>query len=276
MQTIYRTVPASNFTLNANDLISKPMPFKAKEILLYLLSKPKDWRVKVADIRLTLELTTHTIRQSLLWLQQAGYAGYIRLKTGHTIWKVFSEPQTGYRPDGMPQTVSPHMAKPSVIQINKEQKEIKKQQPVVIAPLIATPMEIIPVVVSSESIDELIYPPQIKDTTPLRKKLNKIKPEVVAKTPAIKQEVLFELAYRMTLQKLHSVPAFLNTLVTAVNDGTFTRTATKQAAGASISSKAHIDTQQTIKQQQQSKASASAPDVSRAGFAGLKMAIRTA
>jgi hypothetical protein len=270
MQTIYRTVPTSNFTLNANDLISKPMPFKAKEILLYLLSKPKDWRVKVADIRLTLELTTHTIRQSLLWLQQAGYAGYIRLKTGHTIWKVFSEPQTGYSPDGMPQTVSPHVAKPSVIQIHKEQKEIKKQQTAAAAP---TQTKEIVVVIDEMEQRELIYPPQIKDLKPIKKVLKKIKPEVVAKTPTITQDALFELAYAMTTKKLSSVPGYLSRLVDAINDGTFTRTGTKQATGGTISNQASIDkTAETLKQQRQSKTSA--PDVGRAAMTGLKMALR--
>ena len=75
MQTIYRTAPASNFAIFSNELVNTPMPFKAKEVLIYLLSKPKDWRVKVADIRSSLALTTHTIRRSLEWLQSAGYAG---------------------------------------------------------------------------------------------------------------------------------------------------------------------------------------------------------
>jgi hypothetical protein len=100
-------------------------------VLFYLLAKPKDWRVKVADIRNNLALTTHTIRKSLEWLQQAGYAGYVRLKTGHTIWKIFDKPQvapqteTAYSPRVMPQTVTPHMAKPNVLQITETEKRKK-------------------------------------------------------------------------------------------------------------------------------------------------------
>jgi len=214
MQTIFRTAPASNFTLLANDLVNTPMPFKAKEVLFYLLAKPKDWRVKVADIRNTLALTTHTIRKSLEWLQQAGYAGYVRLKTGHTIWKIFDRPQvahqteTAYSPRVMPQTVMPHMAKPSVLQITKTE-EIKKPLP---DPEPIPEQKSIVVVA-----DELVFPAQLN---PDQKKAAKHIIKKV-KQPELQQPVLFALAYAMVNQKINSVPAYLQGLVTRANNGTF-------------------------------------------------------
>ena len=62
-------------------------------------------------------------------------------------------------------------------------------------------------------------------------------------------------------------------MVDAVNDSTFTRTATKNDAGGTISNQANIDkTQQRLNEQRQLKSSPQ--DVGRAGLAGLKMAMR--
>jgi len=230
MQTIFRTAPISNFAIFTNELVNTPMPFKAKEVLFYLLAKPKDWRVKVADIRNNLALTTHTIRKSLEWLQQAGYAGYIRLKTGHTIWKVFDKPQAenGYSPRVMPKTVTPHAAKPSELQIKKDHEEINKQLP--------EPQKT--VVVSLDDKEKLIYPEKLS----LEQK--KACKAVIKKAPvALQQEVLFELAYRMTMANLKSVPGYLNTLVTSANKGTFTRTG---ATTASKPDNRHIDSTQAL------------------------------
>ena len=227
MQTIYRTAPASNFAIFSNELVNTPMPFKAKEVLIYLLSKPKDWRVKVADIRSSLALTTHTIRRSLEWLQSAGYAGYVRLKSGHTIWKIFDKPQqeTAHSPRQMPQVVLPHVAKPSDIQIQKDHKEIKKQLPATtVAPPISAQITESIVVVDSE----LIYPSQL--TEPQKKAAKHIIKKI--KKPELQQPVLFALAYAITSGTVKSAPAYLQGLVTRANNGTFepvtATTATKQ------------------------------------------------
>jgi hypothetical protein len=61
MQTIYRTAPASNFTIYANDLINSDIPPTPKSILIYLLSKPDTWRLKIHDIRKQLGLTAYAV-----------------------------------------------------------------------------------------------------------------------------------------------------------------------------------------------------------------------
>ena len=258
------TYPFAPTPLSALFDAEMPSTFsKIHSYILYRLQLP-DWKLSKADVANRFDISMSTVKRAFRWLREHGYLSH----DGFNNWQVYpsSNSPMGVNNEPLERVIN----EPLYIEVSLQRKE--QQQPVVIAPLIATQMEIIPVVVSSEEIDELIYPSQIKDTTQLRKKLNKIKPEVIAKTPAIKQEVLFELAYRMTLQNLRSVPAFLNTLVTAVNDGTFTRTAAKDHAGGTISNQANIDkTQEKLRQQRQSKASA--PDVGRAGFAGLKMAM---
>ncbi len=245
--------------------VDMPSTFsKIHSYILYRLQLP-DWKLSKADVANRFDISMSTVKRAFRWLQEHGYLKH----NGLNNWQVY--PSSNLSKGVINEPLERVINEPLYIEVSLQRK--KEQQPVVIAPLIATQMEIVPVVVSCESIDGLIYPAQIKDITPLRKKLKKIKPEIVAKTPEIAQEVLFELAYRMTLQNLRSVPAFLNTLVTAVNDGTFTRTAAKNDAGGTISNQASIDkTAETLKQQRQSKSSA--PEVGRASLAGLKMAIR--
>jgi DNA-binding transcriptional regulator YhcF (GntR family) len=259
------TYPFAPTSLAALLDVEMPSTFsKIHSYILYRLQLP-DWKLSKTDVANRFDISMSTVKRAFRWLREHGYLTH----DGVNNWKVY--PSSNLPMGVINEPLERVINEPLYIKVSLQRKE--QQQPVVIAPLIATPMEIIPVVVSSESTDDLIYPSQIKDTTPLRKKLNKIKPEIVAKTPAIKQEVLFELAYRMSLQNLRSVPAFLNTLVTAVNDGTFTRTAAKDDAGGTISNQANIDaTQEKLRQQRQSKASA--PDVAKAGIASMFSALR--
>jgi hypothetical protein len=206
-------------------------------------------------------------------LIRAGYATCRRIQSG-AIWNIYDTPQnieTATDPVESHRVNFEHVGNECVLERSDLVERNTTTPTTSAAP---TPTQNIVVVIDELKQDELIYPPQIKDLKPIKKVLKKIKPEIVAKTPTITQDALFELAYAMTTKKLSSVPGYLSRMVDAINDGTFTRTGTKQATSGTISSKAHIDTQQTIKQQQQSKGSA--PEVSRAGFAGLKMAIRTA
>ena len=89
---IYRTALTSNFTQISNDLINSTIPLEPKAILLYLLSKPINWQPKAHDLQKQLGLTAYKVRKGLRWLCSAGFAAYIRLKSGHTIWQIFSKP----------------------------------------------------------------------------------------------------------------------------------------------------------------------------------------
>lgn len=225
------------------------MPYRAKDILFYLLSKSENWNVKVADIRQNLQLTTHTIRQSLRWLQEAGYAGWVRLKSGHVIWTIFSEPQKkGCSPEPIPKVVSPHVVKQTVYKINTVQKERNKTTH--IDPKAPEKEVIENIVVVSLDIEEqeLIFPPQVKDTKALKAVLkNKLDKKLIEKQPTITQDVLFALAWSMTNSAVHNPAGLLTQLCKAANAGTFTNPATKQAAGASITNQLSIDkTNQTL------------------------------
>jgi hypothetical protein len=223
MQTIIKTAHASNFTIIANDLINSTIPPTPKSILLYLLSKPVTWQLKSHDLRKQLGLTAYAVKKALRWLCSAGFAAYMRLKTGHTIWRIFDKPQihqqtkSAYSPAIPPQVEIPQVAFQPVL-INTETEERKKP--------LQTPPEI------HESIEhvvvdsDLIYPVQLNPTqkkgaTHVIKKCN----------PELQQPVLFALAYAMAQNKVKSPVAYLNGLITRANNGTF------EPVGATTASK---------------------------------------
>jgi hypothetical protein len=201
MQTIYRAVPASNFTQIDNTLIASAMPPQAKNVLIYLLSKPDNWRLRVHDLRKQLGISTYAAKKALAWLQSAGYALYTRLKTGHTIWKVYSDPhpiEQPYRPVIPPQVEIPHVAIQPVLE-TLETEQIQKQQPAVVVS------------------DDLIYPVQLDS---VQKKAAKAVIKK-CKVSEMRQPVLFALAYAITAGTVKSPVAYLNGLISRANDGTF-------------------------------------------------------
>jgi hypothetical protein len=89
MQTIFKTIPATNFTIIANDLVNSdipPIPFK---VLCHLLSQP-DKRTYTPQylnsIIKPLGLTNYASKKSIKYLQNNGYLLY--LKGVHTAWQV--------------------------------------------------------------------------------------------------------------------------------------------------------------------------------------------
>jgi len=231
MQTIYKTAPTSNFTIYANDLINSDIPPTPQKILLYLLSKQIIWRVKPHDLRKQLGLTAYAVKKALRWLCSAGFAAYTRLKSGHTIWRIFDKPQTEtvYKPVFTPQVEIPQVAFEPVL-IRTETEEIKKPLP--------APPEIQESIVV---VDELIFPAQLN---PDQKKAAKHIIKKV-KQPELQQPVLFALAYAMINQKINSVPAYLQGLVTRANNGAFEHI---QAHTATKPDTRHIDqTQERLK-----------------------------
>jgi hypothetical protein len=220
MQTIFRTFPASNFTIYANDLISSDIPPTPKAILLYLLSKPDTWQVKAHDIRKQLGLTAYAVKNGLRWLLVAGFAAYTRLKSGHTIWRIFSnpkvahnaafaQPKTSYSPVILPQVEIPQVAFQPVLVITETEVR-KKPLP---APPVHEPDRESIVVVDYD----LIYPEQLN---PEQKKAARHIIKKV-KQPELQQPVLFALAYAMAQNKVKSAPAYLQGLVKRANNGTF-------------------------------------------------------
>jgi hypothetical protein len=225
MQTIIKTAPASNFTIYANDLINSTIPPTPKAILLYLLSKPVTWRLKTHDLRKQLGLSAYAVKKGLQWLLRAGFAAYTRLKSGHTIWRIFDKPQihqqtkAAYSPAIQPHVEIPQVENQSVLVIT-ETEEINKPLP---APPVHEPDRESIVVVDSE----LIYPVQLN---PDQKKAAKHIIKKV-KQPELQQPVLFALAYAMAQNKVKSAPAYLQGLVKRANSGTF------EPVGATTASK---------------------------------------
>jgi hypothetical protein len=241
MQTIFRVSPASNFTIYANDLINSDIPPTPKAILIYLLSKPDTWRVKAHDIRKQLGLSAYAVKNGLRWLMSAGFAAYSRLKSGHTIWQVFSNPkensefsfaqtETDHSPAIPPQVEIPQVAFQPVLVITETEK-IKKPLPT--ATLIQENTQ--HVVVDSE----LIYPAQLTD--PQKKAAKHIIKKV--KEPELQQPVLFALAYAITSGTVKSPVAYLNGLISRANNGTFEAI---QAAGTTKADNRHIDSTQAL------------------------------
>lgn len=117
MQTIYTTAHTSNFTVISNSLINSAIPAKAQKVLLYLLSKPGDWKLRVTDLKHRLGLSTYSVRQALRWLMANGYAHFERLKTGFTHWFIYDTPKLkqAVSPDLKPCVEIPHVEIQSVL-----------------------------------------------------------------------------------------------------------------------------------------------------------------
>jgi hypothetical protein len=252
MQTIIKTAPDSNFTIYANDLINSDIPSVPKNLLMYLLSKPVTWQLKTHDLRKQLGLSAYAVKKGLRWLCSAGFAAYTRLKTGHTIWRIFDKPQvkdnsglsfaqskansefrftqpeTGYSPAIPPQVEIPQVVFQPVLVIT-ETEEINKPLP---EPPLRFPeptQEQQQQVVVDLVDSDLIYPVQLN---PVQKKGAR---HVIKKcNPELQQPVLFALAYALAQNKVKSPVAYLNGLITRANAGTFepvgTTTATKQGS----------------------------------------------
>ena len=211
---IYRTALTSNFTQIDNSIICSSIPLESKAILLYLLSKPVNWQPKAHDLQKQLGLTAYKVRKGLRWLCSAGYAAYIRLKSGHTIWQIFSKPnlqqpeETATSPVLMPRVEFANIANKPVL-IKTKTEEITKPLP-----------SAAPALESIVVVDALIYPVQLN---PSQKKACKSVIKKV-KQPELQQPVLFALAYAMAQHKINSIPAYLQGLVKRANNGTFEAT----------------------------------------------------
>ena len=223
MQTIIKTPISSNFSILNNDIINDDiLSIKAKSVLIYLLSKPKDWQLRISDIKNKLHIGSHSIRSALKNLMQAGYVCYQRLKTGHTIWTIYDKPQNKSQViDIQPQTDNPHVENQHVIVNTDETLNIEIQQPCTIYP----PAKIVVVSLENENQNdtieqsELIYPTQLDAK---QKKTARHILKTRLKRQEMAQELLFALAYAMTSKEIKSIPAYINGLINAANNGTFT------------------------------------------------------
>ncbi len=262
---IIRTAKTANYSQTCNDLAATPMKFKAKDLLIYLLSKPENWKVIKSAICKTLELSPYIVKKSLAWLRKHGYAIYQHCHTGYGQWFIYDKPQpkNATAPVITPKVAKPALEIPPTLLKNKETEILKEQQ--------LEPLPVIksqkPVVVSLEEKEDLIYPGKLNQD---QKKACK---GIIKKAPvSLQQDILFELAYRMTIANLNSVPGFLNTLVTAAKNGTFTRTGVNGAT--KTENPAIAKTEELMSAYTQLKPSA--PAVSKSYITAIKAGLRMA
>lgn len=227
MQTIYTSNFTSNFTQVSNTLLNSVIPAKAQKVLLYLLSKPSNWQLRFNDIKFRLGLSTYSTRQALRWLTNAGYLIYQRLKSGHTVWRVYDTPQAE-TPAAMPRVEIPHVENRFVLETLR-QTEIQEQQPSDIPIITPEPIVVVSGAVISEivgnsspvsvdsSTDGLTYPDK------LTKEQRKQAKHVIKKCkPELKQDVLFALGYAMVQGTVKNPVAYLQGLIKSANNGLFT------------------------------------------------------
>lgn len=93
-QYIFNTVPATNYgkfdaDIYNNEIISG----NAKAALLYLLDKPKGWRLRITDLKRKLKVGTNKAYKVLAELRAYGYAVMVR-RQKKVEWFFYAQPQT--------------------------------------------------------------------------------------------------------------------------------------------------------------------------------------
>ena len=90
--------PHLNYTVVHNDLIEDSrISWKARGLLMYLLSKPDHWRTSMAHLTAQSPEGLHSVRSGMKELEQYGYVKRIRKQNSHGQWSmttvVFDQPQ---------------------------------------------------------------------------------------------------------------------------------------------------------------------------------------
>ena len=90
--------PHQNYTVVHNELIEdQSLTWKARGILIYLLSKPDHWRTTAAHLASQSPEGIHSVRAALQQLERAGYVRRIKKQNTRGQWStytvVFDRPQ---------------------------------------------------------------------------------------------------------------------------------------------------------------------------------------
>ncbi len=231
---IYRTNPTADFVQITNTLADTPMEFKAKDVVIHLLSKPPSWKVIPSAIAKALDLSEYIVKKSLTWLSKHGYAIYQHCHTGYGQWHIFDKPQpkNATAPTNPPKFVKPTLAIAPTLEINKETVILKKQQheptPIdqqkAVVVFLKKEQQVDTITAPSLVNPELIevddagleYPVQLN---PKQKKAAKSQ---IKKAPIdLQQAILACLAHYMIQGTVKNPVGYLKTLVAAANNGTF-------------------------------------------------------
>ena len=118
-KTVYRSSHRKNYTVIGNQLIAKPdLSWKAKGVLIYLLSKPEDWITRLGDIVKHSTDGRASVLSGLKELKQKGYLEKVRVtdpRTGRVShWEtiVHEEPVTTSPDVENPHSGNPHSGNP--------------------------------------------------------------------------------------------------------------------------------------------------------------------
>jgi hypothetical protein len=304
------TIPYQFAPLPIAVLFDNELSGTFKEIFSYMLYRKNiaGWVIRKTDICNKLNLSMSTVKRGLKKLRELGYAHYDtsgwtiypnrQAPKDHPIGSIMTPP-TGsimpplYKEDSLEIKKQQHQLPIEIIEISAPEKpvvvffdaEINFPEPI-ISPqalpvinsipepiIVSTPEPIIkpvpqlstPTPVTFEEKDDLVFPAQLPEN---QKKACKAKIKIAP--VELQQDVLYELAYRMTLQTIRNVPGFLNTLAIAAQNGTFTRTGTSGAVNkvnpAFAATQALFDKRATFK-----KPDAKTHEI---GMAALKAACR--
>ena len=90
--------PHLNYSVVHNDLIEdKRLSFKARGLLIYLLSKPDHWRTSMAHLAAVSPEGIHAVRSGMKELEANGYVRRVRKQNASGQWAtqtvVFDQPQ---------------------------------------------------------------------------------------------------------------------------------------------------------------------------------------
>ncbi len=105
----------SGFVMIDNKVINDPrLSWKAKGVLVYLLSKPNDWKVQITDVMSRSTDGEHAVRSALQELIDTGYSTRVVSRSEHGTfdswdYTVYEQPFCGF-----PDVDKPHVDKPDV------------------------------------------------------------------------------------------------------------------------------------------------------------------
>jgi hypothetical protein len=125
---IYRETHQVNYTVYSNALINSKLPSDAKNVLTWLLSKPKNWKLIKVVIAEALGISKHAVQQSITILKNLGYLCFFRHKDGSGHWDVYETPRPTYQAQTRvvkPSSNPPTKATQTELQSN-ESNQIKK------------------------------------------------------------------------------------------------------------------------------------------------------
>jgi len=91
---IFRINRQNNFTHLSNEVINdSSIEWNDLGLLIYLLSKPEQWKVSVKHLSSVRKSGRDALYSSLKRLQKIGYARYTRHADGSTDWSIYDTPQ---------------------------------------------------------------------------------------------------------------------------------------------------------------------------------------